>query len=110
MPDYTAADRQAEMRKRDRKKGIEYVQFRCDSAVMDVIRARARTRNKSLAGYLRGLLKLAAISIQRQDQAQSSLLEAQSVPAPPNSNPQISDAERKRQVLTGILQALKQPR
>lgn len=56
MTDYTGAERQAEMRKRDRKNGIEYVQFRCDAAIMDVIRARARKEKKSLAEYLRGLM------------------------------------------------------
>lgn len=78
MGDFTANERQIAMRNRDLKAGIEYIQFRCEKSVMDIIRAHAKKRGKSLSEYLRSESTRIAAAIQRQDAEQNTLQRQQS--------------------------------
>lgn len=77
MADNTANERQIAMRDRDLKADIEYIQFRCEKSVMDIIRARAKKRGKSLSEYLRSESARIAAAIQRQDAAEQNTLQRQ---------------------------------
>ncbi len=77
MADEAAYERQIAMRERNKKEGIEYVQFRCESVVMNVIRERAKRRGNSLAQYLRNTMAQLAKSIRIQDAAEQITLQRQ---------------------------------
>lgn len=77
MADEAAYERQIAMRERNKKEGIEYVQFRCESHVMDVIRGRAKKRGESLAQYLRTMMAKTAKAIRHQDADEQNTLQRQ---------------------------------
>lgn len=77
MADEAAYERQIAMRERNKKEGIEYVQFRCESHVMDVIRDRAKKRGYSLAQYLRITMSQVAKAIRHQDADEQNTLQCQ---------------------------------
>ncbi|WP_144005031.1 hypothetical protein [Solidesulfovibrio fructosivorans] len=77
MGDFTSNERQIAMRERDRNAGIEYVQFRCEVVVMDVIRERAKKRGNSLAQYLRTTMEQLANAIRIQDADEQNTLQRQ---------------------------------
>jgi hypothetical protein len=77
MADEAAYERQIAMRERNKKEGIEYVQFRCEAVVMNVIRERAKKRGNSLAQYLRTTMAQLAKAIRLQDAAEQNTLQRQ---------------------------------
>lgn len=101
------AERQAAKRKRDRQNGLEYVQFLVDSQSMNIIRARAAKRGKSLTAYLADMMGKEAQAILHQDEQKTSHA-YQPALAHPESTQRISDAERKRQVLARLAQGFEQ--
>jgi len=71
--DYTSADRQEAMRKRDRQAGIGYLQLRISDDVKAILRKKATEKKKKLSEYVRDYLEFLAAQIVKQESGEASI-------------------------------------
>jgi len=71
--DYTSADRQEAMRKRDKQQGIGYLQLRISDDVKEILRKKATENKKKLSEYVRDYLEFLAAQIVKQESGEASI-------------------------------------